>query len=259
MHPNGIEAAASYLLERRRTRMPIDKLPAGSEPVDEAEAYAVQQRLHRSTGPVCGYKIGCTTPVMQEYLGIRQPCAGGIRCAEVFGPDAERPAADFLRPGVECEIAARLGRDLPADRAPYTRQTVEAAVEAVMAAIEIVDDRYEDWQSRSAASLIADDFFNAGCVLADPVTAWAKLDLAGVRGRMAINGAEIGAGVGADVLGHPLEALAWFANLRGSLGLGLRAGTFVLLGSVVQTHWVQQGDLVEIGIDGLGRASLRLV
>jgi 2-keto-4-pentenoate hydratase len=35
----------------------------------------------------------------------------------------------------------------------------------------------------------------------------------------------------------------------------LQAGDFVLLGSVVQTRWVEAGDLVEVELDGLGRAT----
>ena len=53
-------------------------------------------------------------------------------------------------------------------------------------------------------------------------------------------------------MGHPFEALAWLANLRASLGLGLRAGAFVLLGSVVETRWVAPGDEVTVAIEGLG-------
>jgi 2-oxo-3-hexenedioate decarboxylase/2-keto-4-pentenoate hydratase len=53
-------------------------------------------------------------------------------------------------------------------------------------------------------------------------------------------------------MGHPLEALAWLANLRARLGLGLRAGEFVLLGSVVETRWVGAGDQVVVEIEGLG-------
>jgi 2-keto-4-pentenoate hydratase len=35
----------------------------------------------------------------------------------------------------------------------------------------------------------------------------------------------------------------------------LTAGGLVLLGSVVETRWVAAGDLVEIEVEGLGRAS----
>jgi 2-keto-4-pentenoate hydratase len=76
---------------------------------------------------------------------------------------------------------------------------------------------------------------------------------------MTINGAEVGAGRGGDVLGHPLEALAWLANARAARDRDLEAGTFVLLGSVVETRWVAAGDLVEVALDGLAGASARFV
>jgi 2-keto-4-pentenoate hydratase len=72
---------------------------------------------------------------------------------------------------------------------------------------------------------------------------------------MTINGVKVGRGLGGDVLGHPLNALAWLANLRAAQGRPLCAGAFVLLGSVVETKWLARGDHVEIAIEGLGTAS----
>ena len=45
---------------------------------------------------------------------------------------------------MECEIAARLSRDLPETGIPYDRGNVADAVGALMAGIELVDDRYDD-------------------------------------------------------------------------------------------------------------------
>jgi 2-oxo-3-hexenedioate decarboxylase/2-keto-4-pentenoate hydratase len=91
-------------------------------------------------------------------------------------------------------------------------------------------------------------------VLGTPVENWRALDLAALRGRLAINGAEVGAGRGGDILDHPLKALAWLANALALRGQYLKAGEFVLLGSVVETRWVERGDLVEASIEGLGPA-----
>ena len=48
----------------------------------EAQGYAVQrvlsQQLESKLGRVVGSKVGCTTPVMQTYMGIKHPCAGRI-------------------------------------------------------------------------------------------------------------------------------------------------------------------------------------
>jgi 2-keto-4-pentenoate hydratase len=71
---------------------------------------------------------------------------------------------------------------------------------------------------------------------------------------MSVNGAAAGQGQGRDILGHPLEALAWLANLKAREGAGLAAGEIVMLGSVVETKWLARGDAVEVEIEGLGTA-----
>jgi len=119
--------------------------------------------------------------------------------------------------------------------------------------MEIVDDRYVDYKSLDTPTLIADDFFDAGCVLGEPASDWRALDLPALSGATWINGVEVGRGRGADVMGHPFEALAWLANSLARCGRSLRAGEFVFTGSVVETKWVQPGDHVVMTIDGLGQ------
>ena len=80
------------------------------------------------------------------------------------------------------------------------------------------------WENLGAPTLIADDFFAAGCVLGKPVARVGRARPArGVVGALVINGAETGRGTGADVLGHPHNALAWLANHLADEGKGLRA------------------------------------
>ena len=196
-------------------------------PWSEAEAYRVQDALHGllesgGFGSPAGHKIGCTTPVMQSFLGIRNPCAGAVFDSTVREGSGSFDFDRLLHPGVECEMAVRLGADLPPDDAPYDRSTVAPAVSAVMAAIELVDDRWHDYKSVDTPTLIADDFFGAGCVLGPPVTDWRGLDLTAVEGSMYINGECVGSGSGADIMGHPFEALAWLANSMAGRGRGLR-------------------------------------
>jgi 2-oxo-3-hexenedioate decarboxylase/2-keto-4-pentenoate hydratase len=260
MELQAIEEAAGLLAKARLARMPFAGLPDGLRPVDEAEAYAIQDALHTrlaaaGRGPLVGYKIGCTTPVMQRFLGIANPCAGGMLRSGVQRRDGSFRHADFLRVGVECEIAVALGRDLPPEQAPYDRHGVGDAVGACMAAIEVVDDRYGNYRALDPLTLVADDFFHAGCVLGEPEQDWRKLDLPALAGRMTINGAEVGSGRGGDVLGHPLAALAWLANLCAAHDRPLCGGAVVLLGSVVETRWLAPGDRVEIAIERLGKAS----
>ena len=190
---------------------------------------------------------------MQQYLAIPHPCGGGVFERVVHDSGASLQASDYVRVGVECEIAVRLARDLAPSEQPFTAEWVGEAIDAYHPAIEIVDDRYVEWESIGAPTLVADDFFAAGCVLGKPVKRSAAPDLLSVAGRALINGAEAGRGTGADVLGHPHHALAWLANHLAAEGKGLHAGQIVLTGSLVKTIWLNAGDHVTMELEGLGR------
>ena len=252
-----IVEAARIIATSRRNRAALKALPPEIAPQDEADGYRVQRAVHDlllpGTGALVGYKIGCTSKVMQDYLDIPHPCGGGVFERGVHESGARLNAADFVHVGVECEIAVRLARDLLPSEEPFTAEWVMEAIETYMPAIEIVDDRYEQWETLGAPTLIADDFFAAGCVLGAPVARTAAPDLLSVTGRALINGAEAGRGTGADVLGHPHHALAWLANHLAAEGRGLHAGQIVLTGSLVKTVWLGAGDSVVMELAGLGR------
>jgi 2-oxo-3-hexenedioate decarboxylase/2-keto-4-pentenoate hydratase len=254
--------AATRLLDQRLSLIPITDLPEEIRPQNEADGYALQRVLNglltvAGMGGRIGHKIGCTTPVMQKFLGIPNPCAGAIFEKAVLRGSGRVPASGFVKLGVECEIGVELGRDLVPGSTPFTRESVANSIGGVMAAIEIVDDRYADYRTLGVPTLIADDFFDSGCVLGNPVRDWRRLDLSRLSGITRINGVEAGRGTGALVMGHPLEALAWLANTRAKYGLDrLKAGDFVLLGSVVETKWLKAGDEVRVEIDELGELSL---
>ncbi|MGA7805423.1 2-keto-4-pentenoate hydratase [Bradyrhizobium sp.] len=258
-----ILAAAQLIATSRRNRTPLRALPAAIAPRDEAEGYRIQRAVHDlllpSVGPLTGYKIGCTSQVMQQYLAIPHPCGGGVFANVVHDSGATLRARDYVRVGVECEIAVRLAHDLAAAQAPFTTEQVGAAIEAYLPAIEIVDERYAGWETMGAPTLIADDFFAAGCVLGAPLARASAPDLLDVVGRARINGAEVGSGTGADVLGHPHHALAWLADHLAQEGKGLHAGQLVLTGSLVKTIWLSPGDRVRMELSGLGTVEATFV
>jgi len=254
-----IENAATLLVESRVNRQRFAGFPASCKPADEAEAYVIQEALHRKLsvhgwGRVVGHKIGCTTKVMQEFLRIGNPCSGGVFDSTVNHGVGHIQIPSRLRIGVECEIAVVLGEDLSPDDAPFEQARLIAAIGGCLAAIEVVEDRYINYQSLDTATLIADDFFGAGCVLGPVVKGFNPSELSSVTAQMLINGVEVGTGRGTDVLGDPLNALAWLATGLAQRGEGLRRGEFVLLGSLVQTHWVEPGNEVVIRNNPLGEA-----
>ena len=249
--------AATALLASRRARQVLRELPAGAWPRTLDEGVAAQTALARSLGavPPAGFKIGATTRGMQEYLGLDGPAAGFMPADGLHGSGSALSFAAYLNPGVECELAVHLGRDLPPG--PCTSEQAASAVDGVMAAIEIVEKRYWDLRELGTPALVADQVFHAGAVLGEPAADWAALDLAALPGRMSVDGAIVGEGMGADLLGHPMRALAWLASSSVAAAFGgLRAGQVVMLGSVTPPIWLERPGVVEVRFPPLGVVSL---
>src|SRR4051794_33762426 len=100
--------AAIAVASARRELGPLRSLHPDIAPRDEAEGYRIQQAVHAvlaaELGPLVGYKIGCTSQVMQDYLRIPHPCGGGVFAKGVHGSGVSLRHADYVRVGVECEI-----------------------------------------------------------------------------------------------------------------------------------------------------------
>ena len=190
---------------------------------------------------------------MQQLCGVDEPVYGAIFASEVHHGRAELALKNYCRLGIETEIAVRLGEDLPHGS---DRERVAASVESCMAAIELLEDLRHDYKRLSAAAMVAGNVWNAGVVLGALVTDWRRLDLAQLTARLSINGREIGSGKGGDVMGNPLNALAWLADRRAAEGTPLKRGTIVMTGSMVPIQFPARGDRAVVAVDGLGTAEL---
>jgi len=253
------EGDALYLAMReRRTLSPLtDRIPD----LRVEDAYAISKRfLSRRVQDgerVIGKKIGVTSRVVQELLGVHQPDFGFLTDAMCCKDGSDMPISRTLvQPKAEGEIAFVLEREL---RGPgLTHADVLAATGRVHACFEIVDSRIADWRIK-IQDTIAD---NASCgmfaiseVGVDP----RGIDLAACAIEVRKNGATLSRGVGAATLGSPLTAVAWLANTLGTFGVSLQAGDVILSGSLVPLEPIKAGDHMEATITGIGSVSLRFV
>ncbi len=254
------DQTAAVLLDMRRRRMRLDGLDRAFAPRTEAEGAIAQRTLARRLGsdPPVGFKIGATAQIMQDYLGLSGPAAGFIAPTGLHESGARLRHADFARPGVECEVAVRLARDLPPG--PCTQQQALAAVGMLMAGIEVVENRYGDLAALGTPALIADQVFHAAAILGPPFGDWRKLDLPRLPGRITIDGVSAGEGRGGDLLGHPMACLAWLAgsDVAAAFG-GLRAGQVVMLGSVTPPIWLDRPATVRVSFPPLPEVTLDLL
>ena len=258
------ERCAASLMGARRVprtlRRALTPLPPGTRPGTMAEGIAAQvalAQLSDSAAPA-GFKIGATAARMQDYLGLDGPAAGFMPRAGLHGSGSTLAYAPFFCPGVECEIAVHLIHDLPPG--PCSPDKAAAAVDVVMAAIEIVENRYPDLKDFGTPSLIADQVFHAAAILGAPVSDWKGLDLAEIVGELTVDGVVKGTGMGRELLGHPMEALAWLAASAEAAAFGgLRAGQVVMLGSVCPPVWLDGPATIEVRFALLPPVTLALV
>ena len=255
------EAVARELARQHASNAQFEPFPPERGIGDLDTAYAVQRayvRLMReATGAaVVGYKIGLTSKRMQAMCNIDQPIAGVVLAHRRHASGAVLAAANYGRVGLEFEIGVRLGRDLPARMAPFSRETVAGAVDAVAPGVELVDDRRADYKKLEVNSLVADNSWNGGVVLGEFRTRWP--DLASVVGVVRKSGVEVDRGLGRDVLGHPFEPLSWLANHLARGGEGLRAGDIVMTGSLVTTRFPAETEAYEFELVGLGTVAVTI-
>lgn len=252
-------AVAELLLTERRARRKL--APFGPEvgPRNEAEGIAAQMALAERMGglPPAGFKIGATARHMQEYLGLDAPLAGFMPASGIHSSGVRLAFANFQSPAVECELAFRLAADLAPG--PCTTERAGAAVGAVSAAIEIVENRYPDLRTFGVPALIADQMFHAGAVLGAAEKNWRKLDLKTISGRVLVDQSVRGDGTGKELMGDPLAALAWLAAspLAAAFG-GLKAGQVIMLGTVAPAVWLTGPAAVEVVFDQLAPVALTL-
>ena len=257
-----IQQAAEYQAARHRERKPLDLMLQPFAPQTMAEAYAVQagmvSMLAETRGPAAGYKIAYTSAVMRERTGVGQPCYGRIPASMVYNSPATVESSGYGGIGIECEVAVKLGADLPASGAPYTRESIAEYIEWLAASFELVDRRDApslDGQMPEICSIVT-NISNGGAVLGEPIKDWQSIDLTASRGTMSINGEIVGEGVGSDVMGHPLEPLVWLANTLAADGISMEKGALVLTGSFAPPVMMKPGNEAAIHIDGLGEALL---
>jgi 2-keto-4-pentenoate hydratase len=249
--------AEIFAAERGRTT--IEPLHRRIPDLSPANAYAIQQsyaRLRRDGGAILvGRKIGCTSAAIQELFGIDTPDYGQLFDDMLIADNGTVRADELIAPMVEPEIAFRLGTDVCGPG--LTADDVLAATSAVMPAIEIIDSRVRDWKIEFVDT-VADNGSSARFVLGPQLPYDPGMDLAGEGVWLTHDGHRLHHGTGADVLGHPANAVAWLGNALAEFGHQLQAGHWVLSGSMTTAVPAVPGRRYTAEFDTLGTVTCRV-
>ena len=242
---------ARALIERRRNQR---LLPFNAEltPRDINESMAIQGVVAHAVGAsVAGWKVGYTPDMIPVaaplYAQVMHQSGARLR----IGPSGES--------GIEVELALRLRHDLPPrPGAPYNRNDILNATQAILAGVEIVESRFPREPRPSFLALLADNISNGAYVCGSDVKVDSALDLGSLRVLLAVDGRLIHEGVGGHASGDPLAPVIDYANRPCDVFGGLKAGQIVTTGSLSGCPFIQGACRIEASIDGLGKVALEI-
>lgn len=198
-----------------------------------------------------GWKVQVNGPSFQKRLGLSGPLLGPLTTASVWEDGGVQPFPRG-RCFVEVELGLRLSRDVPSDA---SLEQCTMAIEAATAAIELlaVDGPFVD-----AETVLARNGYHAGVVFGvfSPLPEAFQMKDASLC--LQIDGRPT-ASLDPDlIVGEPPEAVRFAAEVLASFGEALRAGQFLICGSLnppVETALPAQ---IDAGLAPIGAAAIRL-
>ena len=112
---------------------------AEASALTSSQAYELQTeiaRLREQRGErVIGYKVGCTSSVIQAQLGVDEPIFGRLFATECYPSGVHLSASRFANLAVEGELAIRLGKDLSGSA--VSEDACREAIDTVFPVIEL--------------------------------------------------------------------------------------------------------------------------
>jgi 2-oxo-3-hexenedioate decarboxylase len=214
----------------------------------DAQWAGVQAKLDAGERLV-GAKLGLTSRIKQQVMKVDAPLYGWVTSSMLVPFGEAVDLSRFIHPRVEPEIAFLLGRNIDT---PATVTSVLAATEAVFAAVDVLDSRYDNF--RFALPDVIADNASAGAFLLGPrAVRPADLDDLRLLGCvLRVNGDVVATAAGAASMGHPAASVAWLANQLVAREQTLRAGMLVFSGGLTEPVSLAGGLSVTAELEQLG-------
>jgi len=257
---DAIQELAGRLVRAERQRVPILAPSAWLPGLSVEEAYEIQDAIvgRRLEGGelIVGWKIGLTSSDAQDQFEADEPDRAPI-LSDRLVRDGDRILLDeLIQPRVVAGIAVEFGRPFAgpgmtgADVLPYAT--------GLRAAIEVLDSRIEEWRIR-LPDTIADMASSARLVVGDALIPPDGIDPRRLGVALERNGKGIATGTGSAVLGDPLKAVAWLANVLGRMRQDIEVGHIVMTGALHASVPAARGDTFRAFFDRLGSVSVSFV
>jgi 2-oxo-3-hexenedioate decarboxylase len=203
-----------------------------------------------------GRKIGFTNRTLWARYGVYEPMWGTVyeeTLVLAAGGKARISLAGLVQPRIEPEICFKLKKDLRGGTDP---EALLDSIECVAHCVEIVQCHHPGWKV-TIADCCADNGLHGRLVVGAPVRIQEIPELVRklphAEAKLFRNDTLVDRGVGANVLGSPLAALARLVEVlaRQPDSPPLAAGEIVTTGVLTDAHPVLPGEVWKTQIEGL--------
>ena len=212
---------------------------------------ALRQERLASGAKLAGWKVGFGAPAAKEKLKLAAPLTGFLLDRAILASGSKVSLQGWHKPVAEPEIAIHFGRDVPAGA---DEATIRAAIAALGPAIELAD---ADGPMDDVEAILAGDIFQRHVVLGPRDASRAGARLAGLTGQLVRSGKSID--VPADLeanTGALIDTVRHVADTAVAVGEQLRAGQFIIAGSVVAPMFVAPGETIGFALSPSGAVSV---
>jgi 2-oxo-3-hexenedioate decarboxylase len=252
----GPQTISEALVAAERDRSPIQPFTRRNPFLDAGTAYAAQALTVaarcRAGERMVGLKLGMTSKVKRDALGIGEPVYGRLTSGMLLVPGQPLRLDGLIHPRAEPELALLIGRPIPAGSAT---RTVLAAIDLVFPAIEVVDSRYSEpfrWPDS-----VADNAGAARVALGAPGRHPTELPELPVLGCVFSFPGGFDTAAGGAAMGDPAAAVAWLAGALSDRDERIEPGSIVLSGGLTGSAALTPGARVTAEFDGLGAVEVR--
>jgi len=227
--------------------------------------YAAARKLHahrcaRGWKPA-GRKIGFTNRTLWERYGVHEPMWGTVYDRTLILSSNNKATVDLAaltQPRIEPEIAFRVKSAPPLTRDP---QAILASMEWIAHSVEIVQCHHPEWKV-TISDCTADNGLHGRLVVGTPVPVEKIAGLAAALPFLKVTlrkGADVkDEGLGSNVLGSPLLALAFLIEVLDQQGEKLQPGEIVTTGTLTDAHPVAPGETWSTDLHGFALRNLEV-
>ena len=181
-------------------------------------------------------------------MGVHEPSYGVLLQNMELHPDEPISITPFIHAKIEPEIAFVMKKDL--EGPVITVADVLDATDYVIAAMEIIDSRYENFNF-TLPDVIADNSSSSRYILGTKKYSVKDIDLERMGRVFKKNGQVYATTTAASIMGNPARAITWMANKLISRGKKVHAGEIILSGALTGAETIQIDDTFTVHFDGL--------